>query len=221
MAKNSVEASLPHTAVATWGGYIYQGKIALYHCLSLMLENLVDSKKLVLQLDSIDDFAILLDGACQSMHQVKAYKSDEFSAYSGAISEQVKKSKAYPGCKVLFHVSKDVVLPADFSSVYSPAIFYSYKKDALIESYCALSEIDSLLENLICEFYIKYESGAKHKTVPDYLQWSRNLLEDIIVSKIISMHAEIQLSKGPVQRQVASREKISFVDFFSIFYLSS
>ena len=91
MAKNSVEASLPHTAVATWGGYIYQGKIALYHCLSLMLENAVDIKKFALQLDSIDDFAILLDGVCQSMHQVKAYKSDDFSAYSEAISEQVEK----------------------------------------------------------------------------------------------------------------------------------
>ena len=216
MAKNSVEASLPHTAVATWGGYIYQGKIALYHCLSLMLENAVDSKKFALQLDSIDDFAILLDGVCQSMHQVKAYKSDDFSAYSEAITEQVEKSKAYPGCKVLFHVSKDIILPADFSSVYSPAVFYSYKKIAQAESYCALSEVDSLLEKLICEFYSKYEPGSKHKTVSDYLQWSRNLLEDIIVSKIISMHAEIQLTKGAVQRQIANREKISFLDFFDI-----
>jgi len=30
------------------------------------------------------------------------------------------------------------------------------------------------------------------------------------------MHAEIQLTKGAVQRQIANREKISFLDFFDI-----
>ncbi|CAI8902008.1 DUF4297 domain-containing protein [Pseudomonas sp. IT-P253] len=216
MAKNEIEEKLPHTAVATWGGYIYQGKIALYYCLALMLENAADSKKFTLQLDSIDDFAILLDGVCQSMHQVKAYKSDDFSAYAGAIKDQLEKSKGYPGSKVLFHSSKNVVVPDDFLVIYSPVAFYSYNKGAGAENYCGLSEVDSLLEKLIGDFYSKYDPSSGYKISSEYLQWSRNLLEDIVVSKIISMHAEIQLTDGAVQRQVASREKISFSIFLDV-----
>lgn len=216
MAKNDVEAKLPHTAVAVWGGYVYQGKIALYHCISLMLENMNDSAELVLQLDSIDDFAVLLKDVCQSMHQVKAYKSEDFSSYAAAMAEQQKKSIEYPGCKAFFHVSKELVAPEDFGEVYSPVVIYSYNKKLGVENYCALSEVDTLLEEVLSQIYCKYYPGDKHKISTEYLVWSRNLLEDIVVRKVIAMHSEIQLSKGAVQRQVANREKIDFSMFLDV-----
>ena len=28
----------PHSAISTWSGFVYQGKVALYHCLKLINE---------------------------------------------------------------------------------------------------------------------------------------------------------------------------------------
>lgn len=216
MAKNDIEASLPHTAVATWGGYIYQGKVALYHCLTLILDDLNCGEELSLQLDSIDDFAILSGGACKSIHQVKAYKSENFSAYASAIEEQIEKTLEHPNCSAFFHVSKRLELPAGFESDYSPVSLYEYKKDLTSENHCGLSEIDDILERTIKEIYLRHYPAELHKLSSEYIGWSRNLLEDIVVKKVIAMHSEIQLSKAVVQRQVASREKIEFKFFVDI-----
>lgn len=216
MAKNNIEASLPHTAVATWGGYIYQGKVALYHCLTLILDNLNYSENFWLQLDSIDDFAILSSGTCKSIHQVKAYKSKDFSAYAPAIAEQKTKSIQYPNCSAFFHVSKELKLPDNFDADYSPVSLYEYEKNGVSESYCALAEIDSLLECSIKQIYLRHHPAKSHKISSEYLGWSRNLLEDIVVKKVIAMHSEIQLSKTAIQRQVANREKVEFKLFIDI-----
>ncbi|QFT24154.1 hypothetical protein FIV02_21570 [Pseudomonas sp. THAF187a] len=216
MARNDIEASLPHTAVATWGGYIYQGKVALYHCLTLILDDLDLSENLSLQLDSIDDFAVLLGDTCQSIHQVKAYKSEEFSSYESAITEQIEKATNHPNCSAFLHVSKKIKLPDNFISNYLPVSLYEYKKGSNSESYCALAEIDALLENTIKQIYARYHTSAPHKLSTEYLDWSRNLLEDIVVKKVIAMHSEIQLSKTAIQRQVANREKIEFKRFISV-----
>ena len=32
------EGVLPHSAEATWSGFIYQGRVALYHVLTLLIE---------------------------------------------------------------------------------------------------------------------------------------------------------------------------------------
>lgn len=216
MARNDIEASLPHTAVATWGGYIYQGKVALYHCLTLILDDLGHSENLSLQLDSIDDFAILLGDTCKSIHQVKAYKSEDFSSYESAITEQIEKTNTHPNCSAFLHVSKKIKLPDNFASNYLPVSLYEYKKESISESYCALAEIDTLLENTIKQIYATYHTIAPHKLSTEYLGWSRNLLEDIVVKKVIAMHSEIQLSKTAIQRQVANREKIEFKKFTNV-----
>ncbi|MEH6498178.1 MAG: ABC-three component system protein [Pseudoalteromonas distincta] len=216
MAKNEIEATLPHTAVPVWGGYIYQGKIALYHCVSLILKSLDESERLSLQVESIDDFAILQNGKCKSLHQVKAYKSDDFSSYALAVAEQRNKSAKYPGCEVFFHVSKPIKVPEGFSVTYSPVVMYRYSKTSTTEEYCALSEVDNLLEDALRCVYKKYHSADTYKVSNEYLSWSRNLLEDIVVKKVIAMHSEIQLSPIAVQRQVANREKIEFTEFLDI-----
>ena len=48
----------PHSAISTWSGFVYQGKVALYHCLKLINQGDSDFQ---LQLDSTDDFAIYKD----------------------------------------------------------------------------------------------------------------------------------------------------------------
>ena len=67
----------PHTAISTWSGYVYQGKIALFHTLKLLVADRAQTLNHKLQLESADDFAILSQSNIHlSLHQVKAYKSD-------------------------------------------------------------------------------------------------------------------------------------------------
>lgn len=80
MSKNT-ELEYPASAITTWSGFVYQGKIALYHCLKMIYQGDVGFE---LQLDSSDDFAIYKNGALISAHQVKAkigkYRSEYIEA---------------------------------------------------------------------------------------------------------------------------------------------
>ncbi|EPM9668940.1 hypothetical protein [Escherichia coli] len=49
----------PASAVSSWSGFVYQGKIALYHSLKIIHDGDLDFE---LQLDSSDDFAIYKNG---------------------------------------------------------------------------------------------------------------------------------------------------------------
>ena len=45
---------LPDSAISSWGGFVYQGKIALFHSIKLLLDESFDGKevkKFALQLD--------------------------------------------------------------------------------------------------------------------------------------------------------------------------
>ncbi|WP_034689047.1 hypothetical protein [Acinetobacter sp. 263903-1] len=51
---------LPDSAISSWGGFVYQGKIALFHSIKLLMDGSFEGKevkKFALQLDSTDDFA--------------------------------------------------------------------------------------------------------------------------------------------------------------------
>ncbi|POB32564.1 hypothetical protein CRX65_16345, partial [Klebsiella pneumoniae] len=62
---SNIEETLPGSAISSWGGFVYQGKVALYHCLKLLIEKSFQQRIIddfELQLDSTDDFAIYCDG---------------------------------------------------------------------------------------------------------------------------------------------------------------
>ena len=68
---------LLNTAISSWSGFVYQGKVAIYH---VLLER--NNANYTLQLDSLDDFAIIDANECIiSIHQVKAKKETHFSSY--------------------------------------------------------------------------------------------------------------------------------------------
>jgi hypothetical protein len=70
---------LPDSAISSWGGFVYQGKIALFHSIKLLMDGSFEGKevkKFALQLDSTDDFAIYVDGIAISIHQVKEKDSN-------------------------------------------------------------------------------------------------------------------------------------------------
>ncbi|MFB2905067.1 hypothetical protein ACE1BH_08980, partial [Aeromonas jandaei] len=74
----------PASAISSWSGFVYQGKVALYHSLKLIYDDDLDFE---LQLDSSDDFAIYKNGKLHTAHQVKAKISKYRSGYTKALEQ--------------------------------------------------------------------------------------------------------------------------------------
>ena len=76
-----VMAKEPHSAIPSWSGYIYQGKIAFYEVLRVIKKNLgedenYDFSNYSLEVEWQEDFAIKIGESYKSIHQVKAYAED-------------------------------------------------------------------------------------------------------------------------------------------------
>lgn len=211
----------PHSAITSYSGYIYQGKIAVLHCLRLIEEQPEDSKTLKLQIESIDDFAILFaDNTCKSLHQVKARKDRLFSDYQPDIIKQQEKARLHNGAEALFHVSLPLkLIPAAYDEDYTPVKFYIYydeNKQAV--NHCKLCDVDAFIENQIKKTYSIVFPEEAFKTNIEYLRKSRQYLEDIVLKHVIDVHREIQQShvKGPVQRAIAAKRNVPFEDIYEI-----
>ena len=143
--KRIAKEKLLNTAISSWSGFVYQGKVAIYHVLKE-----INNPNFTLQLDSLDDFAILdANGNIISMHQVKAKKSHYFSTYNEAFS-QLQDGGLITGCNSLhFHLAQiitDKTVP-DIEIDYSPVKVYKYG----ISPFCSVDNIDAEIETLIIE----------------------------------------------------------------------
>jgi hypothetical protein len=74
-------------ASPSWSGFNYQGKVALYHALTLINAKPIDHdfSTTHLMLEANEDFEIIIADSPISFHQVKAYNSNTFSEYSDAL----------------------------------------------------------------------------------------------------------------------------------------
>ncbi|MGF1732133.1 ABC-three component system protein [Photobacterium kasasachensis] len=214
---NNNQEELPHTAITTWSGFVYQGKVALLHCLNLIHDFNKQVTKYQLKLENVDDFAIHYNNACLSMHQVKAYKSTKFNSYQVAIEKQAKESLKYPNVRAFFHVSREIEnTPGNFPQLYPSVKLYEYCIDNKRQRYCGLNEIDNLLNDTIKDIYIKHYSEQTHKITDTYIDHSRNILENIVLNKVILVHHKIQTTPGNVVRKIAAEEYIGFIELFEI-----
>lgn len=84
---NDNEKNYPTTAVPTWSGFVYHGKIALYHRLKLINQGDADFE---LQLDSSDNLEIYKNGTLTSALQVSA----KIRKYRSEYAEALEKSSA-------------------------------------------------------------------------------------------------------------------------------
>lgn len=184
----------PHSAISTWSGFVYQGKVALYHCLKLIVE--VDTE-FELQLDSTDDFAIYKNNKLISAHQVKAKIGDYRSNYKEALEKSATiELDRIVGIKRYFHISQPI---NDHSDYIDPSNgerveFYSYGK----ERHCEINNIEKLTKQLIKKIYnhrcIVFDDGLVNA---NYC-----LLSDRISSQALNIHAKIQ-NEGDTQRKAA------------------
>lgn len=81
---------MSHDASATWSGFNYQGKVALYHSLTLIKQKLAENESFDfssydLILENHEDFDIKGPDGFISFHQVKAINKTAFSTYENAL----------------------------------------------------------------------------------------------------------------------------------------
>ncbi|MBV7598978.1 ABC-three component system protein [Aeromonas sp. sia0103] len=134
----------PASAISSWSGFVYQGKIALYHSLKLIYDDDLDFE---LQLDSSDDFAIYKNGKLHTAHQVKAKISKYRSGYTKALVQstliELDKIK---GTTRYFHVSVQLDNTDDHIGASGETVkFYRYGD----KYYCGLGDIEGLTKGLI------------------------------------------------------------------------
>lgn len=173
----------PASAVSTWSGYVYQGKIALYHSLKLICADDVDFE---LQLDSSDDFAIYKNGLVSSAHQVKA----KIGKYRSTYSEALEKAAAIEfdrkkGISRYIHVSVQLDNTDEHTGTNGETVkFYSYGN----KLHCGLGEIEGLTKAIIAQI-----CKSKSITLSDnLLNYNYCLLSEKISSKAVEIHRIVQ-----------------------------
>jgi hypothetical protein len=193
--KTVIDPELVHSAITTWSGFVYQGRLALYHTLILLGKDR-NSDGCFLQLDSLEDFAVLDAGkTCLSMHQIKAYKALYYSGYKADFEQLVHKAKGFSCGDYSFHMAREIrdKTPAEIEAAHPDMKVYTYSNG---KRYCALDKIDGLLEEAIKAYYAAWEPENDWKLKPDYLTITRNVLEDVIQDKVVKIHQKVHLSQG-------------------------
>ncbi|MCG3811239.1 hypothetical protein I3260_03180 [Photobacterium damselae] len=173
------EEKYPASAISSWSGFVYQGKVALYHSLKLIHDGDLDFE---LQLDSSDDFAIYKAGKLHSAHQVKAKISKYRSGYSTALEQSTLiEYDKIKGTSRYFHVSVQLDNTADHEGTSGEIVkFYRYGDNF----HCGLGEIEGLTKALI-----KKICDKRSITVSDNLiNFNYCLLSEKISTKAIHNH---------------------------------
>ncbi|UUI59416.1 ABC-three component system protein [Aeromonas salmonicida] len=179
MSQEDDDEKYPASAISSWSGFVYQGKIALYHSLKLIYDDDLDFE---LQLDSSDDFAIYKNGKLHTAHQVKAKISKYRSGYSTALEQstlieydKIKETPRY------FHVSVQLDNTDDHKGASGEIVkFYRYGDNF----HCGLGEIEGLTKTLI-----KKICDKQSITVSDNLiNFNYCLLSEKISTKAIHNH---------------------------------
>lgn len=223
-------AKKEHSAIPSWSGYIYQGKVATYHVLRTAHEKLqtdVDTKfdNYELEIEWQEDFAIKVNGSYDSIHQVKAYeKSVSPTVYKKALTDLYEKLSQGIGVSGWLNIWN----PINFTSGTTSKDFQelknankgSYTQTVVdkVERYtycngnnfCDLDEIDRLIVKKIGEIYNLNNFGISSLTDKQY-EFVRFKLYQIIDDHIVEVH------KDPTKK----KKTISFntmLDKFTVNY---
>lgn len=159
-----------YDATPSWSGYQYQGKVALYHVLRVINEKLSNEPnysfdKYSLEIEWMEDFAIMNNGLYESIHQVKAYDECSPSNYKSAIVEILFKLFTRSIPKGFLHLRQTIKFSRkiyDFKKMkqtYNPKKYSSNILDRLEiyrygdKNFCELDEIDLLIIDEIKKYY--------------------------------------------------------------------
>ncbi len=190
LGSNEVKLS-KSSAIPSWSGFVYQGKVALYHALSLL--NCQDTRACSLKVESLDDFVIYdRSDIALSLHQVKAINSARRSSYLDALKQvsAVNHDNLYNGyTRRFFHVAQPLddysdFLPVD-QQVRHKVVFYSYCNK---QQYVYVDEIDDLVEHQINQ----YLRAKQLDTSSTSVSLKREKLEGLLAAKVNVAHRKNQ-----------------------------
>lgn len=195
---------LPDSAISSWGGFVYQGKIALFHSIKLLMDGSFEGKevkKFALQLDSTDDFAIYVDGIAISIHQVKAKASNYRSTFEKALNKSSKICiDCCPNTKRYFHIANEIDDPSDYENEKEAIVeFYNYGEDY----YCKLDQIEGVIKGKIEEYLNK--NSLENSLL--LVEQKYHYLSEMITSKVIEIHSFIH--QGVSQNKAAYENTIN------------
>jgi len=206
-----VTIAVPESAISSWGGFAYQGKVALYHSICLLCDKSFLGNPLAsfhLQLDSTDDFAIYDQGKAVSVHQVKAKISPYRSGFEKALSKSCQiNTDCNAATQRYFHIANEIDDASDYMNLAGGVVkFYQYDGDA----HCKLEDIEEFTRRKIKEYLVK-----------NCLPYTDILLErkychlsELITSKVIEIHAAIH--SGDTQNHAAYTQTIPSSDLENI-----
>lgn len=178
-----------HSAADTWSGFIYQGKVALYHVLKLINEkDSIDG--LHLQLDSLEDFAIIRyengEPKPVTLHQVKAVKSNYYSTYKVEFEKLEKRKDDFP-CdeEAYFHLAtNNQKSKADIEVDHPKLKIYDYDGNP----YCKIEDLQLRINDKIKLCLSKF-GKEEFVTNDNYIVNLCGELDDMITSQILAVHA--------------------------------
>lgn len=184
---------LPHTAIPTWSGFIYQGRVGLYHILKQLNSKTEDEiNELLFQIDSIEDFTILKSNAVGgntpiSMHQVKAVKSNGYTTYRDDFAQLENKWTAIgiQTVDAFFHLAtQNEKTKTQIEALHPKMKIYKYENNA--ES-CSLNDIDVKIREQIVLVLQKFNIGGHNNL--NTVQLLNEILEKIVSDKVIYIHS--------------------------------
>jgi hypothetical protein len=210
-------AKKEHSAIPSWSGYVYQGKVAIYHVLRTIKDSLTTDKDAIfdnyeLQIEWQEDFAIKVNGSYDSIHQVKAYEqSTSPTVYNKALQDLYAKLSKGIGVSGWLNIwnpihftsgttSKDFLeLKIANKDIYSQDIIdkvniYPYCNG---NKYCDLDEIDTLIVKKIKEIYALKTFDITGPTDKQY-KFIRFKLYQIIDSHIVEVHKDATKKKKTI-----------------------
>ncbi|NVJ53931.1 MAG: hypothetical protein HWD90_09540 [Campylobacteraceae bacterium] len=194
---------LLNTAISSWSGFVYQGKVAIYH---VLLE--LDKSNYTLQLDSLDDFAIIdANNHIVSLHQVKAKKDTHFSSYKEDFEKLQSGGNTISCNNLFFHLAKAISDKniEDIEADFNPIEVYKY--DSI--PYCEVNLIDTKIEELIIS------TQPRGRDNRDYASLVRKYLDNLITEKLFEIHRIIHLNLLS-DEDAAFIQRIPFQDFLDI-----
>jgi hypothetical protein len=223
-----------YDATASWSGYIYQGKVALYHALKIINEQEktdqpMDISGLELEIEWEEDFSVKYNNDYISYHQVKAYKAPPPSAFKDAIKGVLSKLSSNVTADAFLHIWEDIQYSDDKRSVanfselvdrygvdkqgqsYSPQVvnrFAVYTYNGIPR--CGLSSISDLMKDEIIKFYASGHCGEIPRTSSQY-EGVRVALYGLLDKFVIYRHTH---------RKDSSTKSIRFAEIEGLFHVN-
>ncbi|EPM0508022.1 MULTISPECIES: ABC-three component system protein [Pseudomonas] len=193
------ELAEPNSAISSWSGFVYQGKVALYYSLKLLIEGVRDFD---LQLDSTDDFAIYKDGKLLSAHQVKAKVGSTRGSYTSALKKSADiDGHRKAGTNRYIHVSVRIDDTSDYTAGNGETVkFYDYNG----QKHCGLDEIEKITKDLIKILFNEAKGFPPSERLSDQ---NYSLISESISSKAIEIH-KINQVDGVSENKAAFENRI-------------